>query len=81
MLTCHFVGFAMFVLMLFVPVNKFSVMSGRVPGCLLGLNQYQAADKCIAQGHITVTLGSSVLPCAGPVIRDRYYTLRCDVLF
>ena len=38
-----------------VPVNDFSVMSGRSQ-LFLGFNQYSRELMCIAQGHNTVTL-------------------------
>ena len=45
----------LFVLRFNVPVNNFSVMSGRSHR-FLGLNQYSRESMCLAQGHNTVTL-------------------------
>ena len=39
-----------------VPVNKFSVISGR-SYCFLGLNQHFGELMCLAQGHNTVPPG------------------------
>ena len=43
----------LFGLILYVPVNKFSVMSGQV---FLGWTSSKQQIKCLAQGHNTVTL-------------------------
>ena len=48
--------FVLFVLMLYDPINNFSHV-GTI-SCLHGLNNYLAADKCLVQGHNTVTLVS-----------------------
>ena len=45
----------LFVLMFNVPVNNFSVMSGRSHR-FLGFNQYSRELMCLAQEHNTVTL-------------------------
>ena len=41
----------LFDLILYVPVNSFSVMSGRV---VLGLTSAKQRIKCLAQGHYAV---------------------------
>ena len=44
----------MFVLLMFyIPVNKFSVMSGRFPVYLGKTSAKQSMFKCLAQGHNT----------------------------
>ena len=48
-------SFCLFVLMFNVPVNSFSVMSGRSHR-FLGFNKYTTQLMCLAQGHNTVTL-------------------------
>ena len=45
--------FCLFVLRLNVPVNNFSVMSGRSQV----INQYFRGVKCLAQGHNTAAVG------------------------
>ena len=45
----------LFVLRFNVPVNNFSVMSGRSHR-FLGIDQYSRESMCLAQGHNTVTL-------------------------
>ena len=46
----------LFVLRLNVPVNNFSVMSGRSHR-FLGINKYFRGVKCLAQGHNTAAVG------------------------
>ena len=48
------VTYCLFVLMLYVPVNNFSVKSGRL-SIFLGLTNTKQRLKCLAQGHNTVT--------------------------
>ena len=52
-MVCHRLGYS-FVLMLYIPVNNFSVMLGQVsvfPGC----TSTKQRIKCLAQGQNTVT--------------------------
>ena len=53
----HVLFVCLFVLMLYVPVNNFSVMSGHVPVFLGWACSWQRI-KCLAQGHNTVPLVS-----------------------
>ena len=51
-----------------VPVNNFSVMSGRSHR-LLGFNQYSRESMCLAQGHNTATLvGTTDLSIRSPTL-------------
>ena len=50
-------------LMLYIPVNYFSVMSGRFPA-FLGLTSIMQQIKCLAQEHKIVTLSSMNLELA-----------------
>ena len=54
-ITCNKIDVCLFVLRFNVPVNNFSVMSGRSHH-FLGFNLYPRELMCLAQGHNTVTL-------------------------
>ena len=58
----HFVSSSLcFLLMPYVPVNNFSVMSGQYP-VFLGWTSTKQQIKCHVQGHNTVTTRKSLIP-------------------